>query len=568
PINQRIPLKPFDCLKIGQEIYIFDPSLDVINGPAPAALVLYFVSENQANITDIPVKEAAGALDSRQSELISSFAYSLCLASREQITSLLISFLEENLGVTAVSILWPGGTGPLKQISQLSHPQDKRLLVSSVPYKKVTDLGHAVIWPQIITELYFNAGQRNIEQHEQPCLLAPLFSGDDDRMGVLYLENANRNFELYDLRLLAAAALTVSPFLKHSLLQASLEWSQRTDAGIEAGESVASLIGRDQQIKFIYSTASHLAQDNRPIFITGEVGTGKTSLARHIHQQSPKKKGRFVDVTLSGMSQAQMDLLLFGQEGGTDNQTGLFTLADNGTIFLRHIEHVPLSTQKSLLMTLEEGLVYPLEANYPRTVSVRFVTSSSANLLELVERGAFREDFYNRLTAINLSLPPLRDTREDIENLAHHYVSRHAKYSGLPFNSIDPSVVECLKAYPWPGNITEFQNACQTMAQFSRDGYVVLDCLPVHLRLAPEAFNHGDSITGDTLLGEAERCFITKTLSIHKGDIEYSGRVLGLSPEVLIRKIRIYGLDPMDFQVTSSDQIDRGPGQTSLPEFE
>ncbi|MDR2455590.1 MAG: sigma 54-interacting transcriptional regulator [Deltaproteobacteria bacterium] len=564
PITGQVRLNPYDCIKIGQEIYIFEPYLDVITGPAPAALILNAVNESQQNLVTRAAQEAAKSLSAEQAQSVSSLNFELCQTPPSQVTRAVTRFLEESLGATAVSIIWPGGAGPLGQTSLHAFPDDKRLLLSQVPYRLVTDLGQALVWPHIITELFFNSGHRNIDHIEQPCLLAPLYGGEEGRLGLIYVENSNRLLTEADLNLLAAMAQMISPFLR---IAASPEQQQVAGEPNEAAiEALSNLMSRDHQIKVIFSTASQLAQGTRPIYITGEVGTGKTSLAKYIHQQSGTRGGRFVEMTLTGLSQAQVELMLFGQESGPDNALGLMALADNGTLFLRHIEYLPLTTQKSLLMAIEQGLLYPLGARHSRTVTVRLVTSSSANLWEMVESGAFREDLYARLTAINLALPPLRDTRNDIEGLAALFIGQTAKFLGLKFQSIDQSVVECLRAYPWPGNITELKSACATMAQFSRDGHVVMDCLPIHLRLAPDVFGHGEQVTLDTLLGEAERCFVFKTLSCQKGDIEKVAPILGISPEEVIKKCRALGLDTMDFQPQASMTQPRTPGRTNLPD--
>ena len=564
PITGQVKLQPYDCIKIGQEIYIFEPYLDVGTGPAPAALILNAVNESQQNLVARPAEEAARSLTREQAALVSQLNSQLCQTPALQAARTLTAFLEERLGATAVSILWPAGTGPLQQTSLHAYPEDKRLLLSQVPYRLVTDLGQALVWPHIITELFFNSGHRNIDHVEQRCIMAPLYGGEDGRLGLIYVENANRSFDEEDLNLLAALAQMSSPFLR---VGAGAEHQIATgDPSETAIEAISNLMSRDHQIRVIFSTAAQLAQGQRPIFITGEVGTGKTSLAKHIHQNSSNRAGRFIEVTLTGLSQAQVELRLFGQEGGADNTLGLMALADNGTLFLRHVEYLPLTTQRSLLMAIEQGLLYPLGARHSRTVSVRFVTSSSANLLEMVEAGLFREDLYARLTAINLALPPLRDTRNDIEGLAGYFVQNAAKFLGLRFSGIDHSVIECLRAYPWPGNITELKNECNSMAQFSRDGHVVMDSLPIHLRLAPDVFNHGEQITHDTLLGEAERCFIFKSLSTQGGDIEKVGALLGLSPEEVIKRCRALALDSMDFQPQAGLALPRTPGQTNLPE--
>jgi hypothetical protein len=356
PITEKITLTPYDCVKIGQEVYIFEPFLDVITGQAPSALIVNATNEPQQNIISKTPQQAASSITPAQSARLISFTHKLCMAQADSFFKVLIDFLESELGATAISILWPGGTGSLRQISLLSHPEDKRLLLSQVPYRRSAELGQSLVWPHIITELFFNAGNRNIEHVYQPCLLTPLYSADDDHMGLIYVENSNRTLEEEDLNLLAAVGLLISPYFKNIALHALIENNRRLS---EERSSPSKLLGRDHQIKVIFSTAAHLAQTNTPIFITGEVGTGKTSLARHIHQQSLKKNGRFIEVTLSGLSQSQMEVILFGQEGG-DNTVGLFVLADNGTIFLRHIENIPLSTQKSILMCLEEGIIYPV----------------------------------------------------------------------------------------------------------------------------------------------------------------------------------------------------------------
>ncbi|MDR2367917.1 MAG: sigma 54-interacting transcriptional regulator [Deltaproteobacteria bacterium] len=563
PISEKLPLKPFDCVKIGQEIYVFEPYLEVITGPAPASLILNAVNESQRQILSLPASEAAANVSPAQSAALAELNHALCLSTPDNVARTVIEFLELRLGATSVSILWPGDVGTLGQISYLSYPPDKRLLLSNVPYRSVTEMGQAVLWPHIITELFFNSGNRNIEFSDHPCLLAPLFPGPGGRMGLLYLENSNRVLEHQDLVLLSAMAMLISPFLKNVILQRLVDDGKK----VASPEPIANLIGRDHQVKVIFSTASHLAQGDKPIFITGEIGTGKGSLAKHIHQQSPKRNGRFVEVTLSGLSQAQIELMLFGQDSGDDDAVGLLNLANNGTLFLRHVENLPLSTQRSVLMAIEEGLIYAMDSRHSRLVSIRFIASSQSNLQAMVENGTFREDLFARLTGINLALPPLRETRNDIESLATHYCSREAKFLGLPFHGLDQSVVECLRAYPWPGNIRELKTECQAMAGFSRDGHVVMDCLPVHIRLAPDVFNHGDNVTGDTLLGEAERCYIMKSLSVCNGDTEAAAALLGLNPEVMIRKTRVYGVDPMDFQGRyEGPTLSRIPGQTNLPD--
>jgi DNA-binding NtrC family response regulator len=382
-------------------------------------------------------------------------------------------------------------------------------------------------------------------------------------MGLLYLENSSRDLGEADLNFLAALGQLISPFITGVLHGASLEGDKQLTGS--QPEPLADVSSRDHQMRIVFSTASHMAQNHEPIFITGEPGTNKTSLALHIHSQSAQKNGRFIKVTLSDLPPAQMDRILFGQESSSDgSQAGLLALADNGSVFLRHIEYLTRNAQRGVLMALEEGLIYPIGSRHARNVAVRFISSSSANLTELVENGLFREDLYARLTRISLSLPPLREMRSDIESLAQDFTARAARSLGLPFSGIDSSAMECLRAYPWPGNLSELRSEMAILANFSRSGHIVMDLLPVHLRLAPEVFRTQD-VPSDSLLAEAERLCLIKSLSSHQGDVEKAAEVLGLSPEDFIIKSRACGIDPMDYQGDSVAAGPRGPGQTSLP---
>ncbi|MDR3154683.1 MAG: sigma 54-interacting transcriptional regulator [Deltaproteobacteria bacterium] len=563
PVAVQTKLKPFDCVKIGQEIFIFDPLLDVVTGPAPAALILNSVTESQQNTISRPAAESASSVTAEQASLLTALNHLLCTVPEGEVVPTFVGFLSEHLGATSVSILWPGSVTGLRQISLVSYPEGKRLLISQVPYHRVTTLGEALLWPRIVTELDFNAGTRHVLQVDQPCIMAPLYSRNSSTLGLLYVENQNRDANEQDLNFLAALGQLASPFLENLLASADRENARQIQEG--PPEPSADIASRDLKVRIVYSTASHVAQNHEPIFLSGEPGTDKSSLAKHIHLQSAQKNGRFIKVTLSELPPAQMDRILFGQESGADdNQTGLMSLADNGSIFLRHIEYLSMNAQRSVLMALEEGLIYPIGSRHARNVAVRFISSSSANLLERVESGLFREDLYARLTKINLAIPPLREMRYDIEYLANEYVARAARQLGIQFKGIDPSAMECLRAYPWPGNLSELKAEAAILAHFSQSGHIVMDNLPVHLRLAPEVFKMRE-VAPDSLQAEAEGVYLSKALSCHQGNVETASSVLELSPEEFILKCRAFGIDPMDYQGDPYPTAQRGPGQTTLP---
>ncbi|MDR1578104.1 MAG: sigma 54-interacting transcriptional regulator [Deltaproteobacteria bacterium] len=554
PITIQTKLNSFDCIKIGQEIFIFDPYLDIITGVAPAALILNSVNESHQNLISKPALEAAVSLTQEQGAMIAAFSGSLCQSPLEDINKTIVDFLTQQIGATSISILWLWGSGR-QMVSYLSFPEDKRLLLSHLPFKRVTENGQSLIWPRIITELDFNAGNRHVGQLEQNCLLTPVYSSEPRHLGLLYVENNLRPLAEDDLNLAAAAAQIFSPYIINVVAQTELEKEKLQLAYDE--DPVTDITTRENQVKIIFSTASQVAQKDDPIFLTGEPGTDKTSLARHIHLQSHRKNGRLIVVTLSDMPPAQMDRLLFGQDDANNSHLGLLALADNGTVFLRHIERLTMNAQRSVLMALEEGLIYPIGSRIARNLSLRFISSSSTKLHEKVEEGTFREDLYARLTRVNLALPPLRETKNDIESLANALLAKAARHLGYSFQSIDNSVVACLRAYPWPGNISELRSECVLLAHLTKNGHVTMDALPVHLRLASEVFGQGD-IPQDSPLGEAERYILIKTLVSQAGDVEMVAEVLNIAPEEVIIKARAYGLDPMDYQLAAKG----GPGKT------
>ncbi|MDR0550058.1 MAG: FHA domain-containing protein [Deltaproteobacteria bacterium] len=222
PITIQTKLNSFDCVKIGQEIFIFDPYLDVVTGIAPAALILNAVNESHQNLVSEPAIEASAAITQEQAAAAAAFSSALCRTPADEIDKTIVNFLTERLGATSISILWPGVTGR-QMISYLSYPEDKRLLLSHVPFKRVTEIGQSLIWPRVVTELDFNAGNRHVGQLEQNCLLTPVYGAEPGQIGLLYMENNATPFEVDDLRLASLAAQIFSPFLVNALVKRELD---------------------------------------------------------------------------------------------------------------------------------------------------------------------------------------------------------------------------------------------------------------------------------------------------------------------------------------------------------
>jgi DNA-binding NtrC family response regulator len=379
----------------------------------------------------------------------------------------------------------------------------------------------------------------------------------------MYLENQNRQFTARDLKTFAAMLILISPAVADlaGARQGRAKWS-----GADKTDPVPAT--NETKVKILYSTAKEAAADESPIMIHGEAGTGKFALANYIHMVSPRKGGRLVPVNLSSLPQAKIEATLFGvaPAPGGESRTGLMELADGGTLFLRHVEYLPPMAQKFLLMTMEEKLLFPVGAPRGKAVDLRIISSTSVDLAARVEAGLFREDLYTRLNSFAISMPPLREIKDDLEAMLYSFLNQAARELGVGFNGVDPGVLECLRAYTWPGNMTELKMEAGLMVLFNRNGRVTLEDLPAHLRLAGDCFM-SDEPAVPPLIGEAERRQLMAAMSRSQGDLEQAAALLGQRPEYTIRKMRALRVDPINYQALGSRPFSKVAGleRTAVP---
>ncbi|MEE9217888.1 MAG: sigma-54 dependent transcriptional regulator [Acidobacteriota bacterium] len=339
----------------------------------------------------------------------------------------------------------------------------------------------------------------------------------------------------FDLRKLI---LDVAKALEHKRLQEDFEsLQQRLDGRWRLGH----LIGRSPRMQEIFDAIERVAPIQSTVLVLGESGTGKEVVAREIHCRSPRASGPFIPVNCGSLPATLLEAELFGHEKGTftgadRDKAGLFEAASGGTIFLDEIGVTTPQTQIGLLRILQEREVRRVGGTRSRKVDVRVVAATNANLERGMEEGSFRRDLYYRLSALTLTLPPLRERPEDVPLLAEHLLRDICHRLGKPPRKLSPRVLEVLSAYPWPGNVRELANVLEQAVIFSARPLL----RPRDLAL-PQAPAHS---AADTETLEAlERRHIERVLHLTAGNKMRAARILGIPRASLYRRMRRLGLD-------------------------
>ncbi|MDE0688547.1 MAG: sigma-54 dependent transcriptional regulator [Candidatus Poribacteria bacterium] len=318
-----------------------------------------------------------------------------------------------------------------------------------------------------------------------------------------------------------------------------------------------SILGRSPQILEVLKQIDKVANTIARVLICGETGTGKELIARALHQNSDRSRNKMVSVNCAAIPDMLLESQLFGHERGafTDAKTqhiGKFERANNGTLFLDEIGDMPLLLQAKLLRAVETGEIERLGGAKPIPVDVRIVAATHCNLADAVDKGTFRKDLYYRLNAVSISLPPLRERREDISILSEYLVEKHCNTYRQPVRKILPETLTRLQNYPWPGNVRELENAL-IHAVILTDGEAIL---PVHLpeeilafgqpranipkeNYAPEN-QHTVSVPLGASLQAMEETFILDTLAWQNENRTKTAKVLGISVRTLQNRLKDY----------------------------
>ncbi|MCB9727518.1 MAG: sigma-54-dependent Fis family transcriptional regulator [Deltaproteobacteria bacterium] len=340
-----------------------------------------------------------------------------------------------------------------------------------------------------------------------------------------------------------------------------LEENRQLRAQVHRQYSFHNIIGRSPRMQQVFELVRRVADTRTSVLITGESGTGKELVARAIHHGSRRKDAPMVAVNCGAIPENLMESELFGHTKGSFTgahaaKVGMFSAADQGTIFLDEVGELPMHLQVKLLRVLQERKIRPVGSNQEEAVDVRVIAATNQDLEDAIRAGRFREDLYYRLNVIRLEIPPLRERREDIALIARHFLKRFAAEMDRPIEDFTPEATELLLAYDFPGNVRELENIVERAVTFETTRAVTPESLPpgvtrgeTRLRgLSSELTVPPEGLDLEGLLADLERGLLVQALERTGGNRTEAARLLQIS----FRSLR-YKLDKYDINTGDRD---------------
>jgi len=309
------------------------------------------------------------------------------------------------------------------------------------------------------------------------------------------------------------------------------------------------LVGSSEAMQQVYELVRRIAPTRSAVLITGETGTGKELVARAMHNLSPRREHLFVPLNCAAIPAELLESELFGHTrgaftGAESQRAGKFEVAHGGTLFLDEIGDMPYPLQAKLLRVLQEGVIERIGSNKPITVDVRVVSSTHRDLPARIREGAFREDLYYRLNVFNIRLPPLRERREDVANLATHFLHGFARELAREAPVLTSEALRLLERHAWPGNVRELQNLMERVAVLAAGPEVDVGFFTALMSPASErpAETGTEELALQPAVEQLERKLILRALGAADDNKAEAARLLGISERTLWYKLKRYGL--------------------------
>ena len=314
------------------------------------------------------------------------------------------------------------------------------------------------------------------------------------------------------------------------------------------------IVGSSAAMRKVYDQIEKVLESEITVFIAGESGTGKELVAKAIHYASLRSDGPFIDVNCAAIPEGLQESELFGHEkgaftGAVATHPGKFEQASGGTIFLDEVGEMSASAQARLLRVLQERVLQRVGGTATIELDVRVISASNRDLAKMVEEGSFRQDLFYRLVVFPITLPPLRDRREDIPLLVEHFLEKYARDAGKRVTRVEAKAMDAMASHGWPGNVRELENVIHRTLLVSSGLELTFEDLPPGIGVdqavsttdaQPSSASGGGASTLN--LEELERETIVRAMEQNKGNLSDVARQLGIGRSTLYRKLEQYGL--------------------------
>lgn len=366
---------------------------------------------------------------------------------------------------------------------------------------------------------------------------------------------------------LGAADYLAKPFLPEDLLattQRLLDSKQLRDENrllqrrVERGSSFGEMVGTSAEMQCVYRLIEQFAGANVDVLILGETGTGKELVARSIHDQSPRRKNRYMPVDCGAIPEDLFESELFGHERGAftgahSRSLGLLELADKGTFFLDEIGDLSLNLQSKLLRTLQERRLRRVGGVDEIEVDVRVISATSKDLDDEVKQKRFRSDLFYRINIGRIVVPPLRHRTDDIPLLVEHFIKRYAVEMGKDITEVMPDAMEILSGYEWPGNVRQLQNAIKRALAVTNEQTINVSDLPDEIVVNARSEGGNKSSGGffdsrNQHLINFEQRYLADLLTNTHGDVTQAANESQMPRGTLYRLLAKYDIKPHDFR--------------------
>ncbi len=462
----------------------------------------------------------------------------------EQIMDLAISNLNAERGVIALK----EGKRILPAVAREFTQKDLSDLTeisSSIINQVLSEQKPALIHDALETD--FKSAQSVIMHSIQSVLCVPMISREKI-LGVIYVDSRSRKgvFTQDDLDFLSAFSLQAAIAVENARLKKLLmEENKYLKTELVKTTRFESIIGRSAQMSKVFDLMQKVLNSNIPVLIEGETGTGKEVVARALHYNGARQKGKFVALYCGSVPETLLESELFGYKkgaftGAVTDKKGLFEEADKGTLFLDEIIDVSLSIQAKLLRVLQEGEFRRVGETLSRKADVRIISASNRKIDQAVKDGKFREDLFYRIQGLTINLPPLRDRGDDILLLANHFLGHYAQKENKIIKGFNPQSKEMLLSYHWPGNVRELENAVARACALTSSDKITTEDLGLKLEISMVVSGQG-GLKGEVAGKEKE--YIINILKEVSGNRTRAAQKMGISRRSLQYKIKEYGIE-------------------------